>query len=295
MKAPKLFKERPPLSPDRAAVLAGIEEKERLGGEAFFENVENDPDHPPLTPDMVDYLCKKPASKLRRRMAYAMRARMSKMAKAHYNMQVVGEENLKGLENTGLIFTSNHFSPFESEIVRMASLKVGGKHRFHAVTREGNFFMEGPFGFLLKYCDTLPLSQDVGTMRLFSRAVSTLLEEKAHILIYPEQSMWFHYRKPRPLREGPFRIAAKQGVPVVPCFVTLHDCGDWEENGMPHVHYTLHILPPLFPDPEKSVRENSREMLSRNQALTRQVYEETYGVPLTFSYNEHDGGFLGEE
>ncbi len=278
-----LLTERPPLAPDRAAVQAKIAAYERQGGEAFFRDVEDDPPSHPLAPEDVDYLCRRFKTKCRRLRAVAMRARLSRVMRKYYNMKVEGAENLAGLRDIGAIFTSNHFGCFENEIVRMASRMAPGKHRFYSVIREGNYFIEGPLGFLLKYCDTLPLSSCMHTMGHFNAAVSTLLSKKAHILIYPEQAMWQNYRKPRPLRSGAFHIAAKNGVPVVPCFVTMKSCGDYEANGVEHVHYTLHVMPPIYPDPSKSVRENAEAMRAANEALTRAVYERVYGIPLRYT------------
>ena len=40
------------------------------------------------------------------------------------------------------------------------------------------------------------------TMKKFFKAVSTILGRGEKILIYPEQAMWWNYRKPRPMKDG---------------------------------------------------------------------------------------------
>jgi 1-acyl-sn-glycerol-3-phosphate acyltransferase len=279
MKESKTLTVRPPLSPDRAAVQAKIEEYERLGGEYFFCDVEDDPPHPTLEPNDVDYLCRRFKTKCKRAYAHYLRYRLTRFAKRHFAFKVEGAENLEALRDVGAVFTSNHFSPFDSGVVRMASRMTPGRHHFYSVVREGNYFMSGTYGTLLKYCDTLPISSSIHTMGQFNAAVSTLLSRHAHILMYPEQAMWLNYKEPRPLRDGAFHLAAKNGVPVVPCFVTLSECGDYEQNGTPHMHYTLHVMPPIYPDPSKTVRENAVAMRRANEALTRATYERVYGRP----------------
>ena len=281
--------------PDRLAVLAKIEEYERLGGEYFFCDVEDDPPAPQLRPEDVDYLYRGYGKKVRRFGAIGLRNALAPtILKQMFDLKIEGEEHLKNLTG-GAVFTSNHFAPFENLCVREASRLVPGKHRFFCVIREGNYAMEGLFGFLLRNCDTLPLSSCLHTMANFNRAVTDYLKEGAHILIYPEQAMWYRYRKPRPYRIGAFHIAAKSGVPVVPCFMTSVDREELDGDGFPRRSYTLHVLPPIYPDADKSAKENAAWMRERNATLTRETYERVYGIPLTYGDGQETGDDFAEE
>ena len=153
MKLFRATKERPPLSPDRAAVRKKIEEYERLGDDYFSQNVEDDPPSRALQPDEVDYLCKKWGNKWNRMKARVMRRVMTHTGRKYYNIQVKGKENLRGLRHGGAIFTSNHFAFLENGAIEIASRMAPGRHRFHYVIREGNYFMDGTFGFLLQSPD----------------------------------------------------------------------------------------------------------------------------------------------
>ena len=55
-----------------------------------------------------------------------------------------------------------------------------------------------------------------------------------------------------------------------------------DEAGFPVQAYTVHILPPLFPDPTKGGRENAAAMREKNQLLWKEKYEEVYGIPLCY-------------
>ncbi len=283
------MKKPPAPSPERLRVLEKIEEYERLGGDYFFCDVENDPPHTTLMLEDVDYLYETPARKWGRMCATTIRTLFGKsITKGKFHLTVEGEEHLKGLTG-GAVFTSNHFGPFENLCVREAAKHAPGKHRFFCVIREGNYAIPGFLGFLLKNCDTLPLSSSAHTMAHFNRAVKQYLKEGCHVLIYPEQAMWYRYKKPRPYRIGAFHIAAKNGVPVVPCFVTFLEHNDLDSDGFPRLTYTIHIMPPIWPDKEKSPKENAAWMLERNAALTRQKYEEIYGIPLTYTTTPKPG------
>lgn len=53
-------------------------------------------------------------------------------------------------------------------------------------------------------------------------------------------------------------------------------------DGFPIQAYTVHIMPAIYPDPSKTVRENTEEMKNKNFALWKEVYEKTYGIPLSY-------------
>ena len=95
--------------------------------------------------------------------------------------------------------------------------------------------------------------------------------------------MWWNYRKPRPLKEGAYRFAAKNGAPVIPFFISMEDGERNDPNGFPIQLYTVHIMPAIYPDPQLSVRENCSAMRDKNYKMLKEKYEEVYGVPLSYS------------
>ena len=114
--------------------------------------------------------------------------------------------------------------------------------RLHKVIREGNYTnFPGFYGFLFRNADTLPLSSSNRTMVEFMKAVDVLLQKGDFILVYPEQSMWWNYRKPKPLKIGAFKIASRNKVPVIPIFITMNDSDIIGEDGFPVQEYTVNI------------------------------------------------------
>ncbi len=97
------------------------------------------------------------------------------------------------------------------------------------------------------------------------------------VLIYPEQAMWWNYRKPRPTKPGAFFYAAKFRVPIVPIFVTMQDQNALDQYGFPKQAYTIHVMPPIYPDENKTLRENEVSMQEQNRTLCREKYREVYG------------------
>jgi 1-acyl-sn-glycerol-3-phosphate acyltransferase len=157
----------------------------------------------------------------------------------------------------------------------------------YKVIREGNYTSFGGFyGYLFRHCNTLPLSSSLKGIKALNRAMTELFARGEKILIYPEQAMWYNYRKPRPLKSGAFHFAAKSGAPVLPVFITQRDTNRLDADGLPIQAYTVHYLPPLFPDLTKRASVNIRQLSEQNFAAWKECYEREYGIPLTYDTQE---------
>jgi 1-acyl-sn-glycerol-3-phosphate acyltransferase len=94
----------------------------------------------------------------------------------------------------------------------------------YKIIREGNYTSFGGFyGYLFRHCNTLPLSSSLSGMKALLGALKKLFARGEKVLIYPEQSMWYNYRKPKPLKVGAFSFAVKNNVPILPVFITLEN------------------------------------------------------------------------
>ena len=138
----------------------------------------------------------------------------------------------------------------------------------------------------MRNCRSLPLSSNPVVLRELFSAIKTILKKGNLILIYPEQSMWWNYRKPKPLKIGAFRFAAENNVPILPTFITMRDTKKRDGDGLKVQAYALHILAPIYPDPELSVAQNVEMMKAKNEQAWKECYEKTYGIPLTYITEE---------
>ena len=275
------------VSKERLEILERIEEYERAG--RFDEDVENDPESPELLPDDVDYLCKKFKSKVSRKIANFIGDRyfLDLIKKDILVIDgVTGEEYLSALKN-GAIVTCNHFSAFDNYIVFHCIRKALPKKYLYKIIREGNYTnFPGLYGFLFRHCNTLPLSRNRRTMMNFMSAVNALLKSGESILIYPEQGMWWNYKKPRPCKVGGFKMAYRAGVPVLPTFITMTDDTRLDGDGYPIQRHTLHIMPPIYPDATLGEKAGAEKMMNEAYALCKAKYEEVYGIPLVYAEEE---------
>ena len=270
----------------RQEVLNKIEELEREG--KFDVDAENDPPTIVLTPENIDYLRKKMTSKIKRVFANEVGERfLDNLLKNNKLIikEIRGMENLKNV-STGAIVTCNHFNPFDCFTIEKV-FRLSGKieeKKLYTVIREGNYTnFPGLYGFLFRNCDTLPLSSNKRTMVEFMKAVDTLLQKGDFILIYPEQSMWWNYRKPKPLKHGAFKMAVRNNVPVIPIFITMNDSNIIGNDGYPIQEYTVNIAEPIYPDENLTQREKTEKMLNKNFEIWKNIYEEFYGIPLEYT------------
>ncbi len=199
-----------------------------------------------------------------------------------------GMENIKGYKG-GAIITSNHFNPLDNTIVRETMLRAYHEGIF-IVSQESNFAMNGLLGFFMKYVDTIPITDNLSFMkRYFVPTLARLLKHGRKILIYPEQEMWVNYRKPRPLKRGAYYYAAQNMVPIISCFVEIETIpGKKTVGGFYRNRYTMHVLPMIWPDPAKSVRENSKNMMETDYQQKKDAYEKAYGKPLDYTFEPWD-------
>ena len=260
----------------RLKVLRRIEELEKQG--IFDKDVEDDPETIPLLPDDVDYLNKKSTSKIKSRIANGV-------AKRFLGELVRDNKLIIDKINSGAIITCNHFNPFDSfsieKVFRIAEMDKTKK--LYKVIREGNYTnFPGLYGFFFRNCDTLPLSSNAKTMVEFMKAVDTILQRKDFILIYPEQSMWWNYKKPKPLKDGAFKFAVRNDVPVLPIFITMEDSSIIQDDGFPVQKYTINIEKPIYPDKNLNKKQNINMMRDKNFDVWKNIYENFYDIPLEY-------------
>ena len=260
--------------------IAELEEKE-----LWHLDVEDDPETYPLMPDQVDYLNEKLSSKIKNKIANIAGARF--FDKMIANRQLIIKE-VRGIENFtavkgGKIVTCNHFSVGDNYAVWVALRAYMGGKMLYKVIREGNYTNPPkPFGLFMRHCNTLPLSSQAATMKKFLTAFKTLLARGETILIYPEQSMWWNYRKPKPLQDGAFALAVRNKTPIVPIFITMEDSDVLDPDGFFVQEYTLHILPAIYPDASLSGTEAKEKMKKENYGAWVAVYEKFYQTPLVY-------------
>ena len=267
------------LTPDRQKILELIKINELNNN--FNVDVEDDPEPIKLNPDDVDYLRVKLSSKIKTKIANILAKNFyeKKIKNKEFEIkQVIGLENFNTIKNQGAIITCNHFSPNDNYVVYRELLKNNLSKKFlYKVIKEGNYTAHsGTLGFFFRNCNTLPLSSNVQTMKKFIKSLDHLLKNGEKVLIYPEQSMWWNYKKPRPFKNGAFNFAVKFSVPVVPVFITMEDGNKILSDGSLSQKYTVNIGVPIFADETLSEKENVKIIMEKNFEFCKNTYQDFY-------------------
>ena len=269
---------------ERLEVLNRISEYEKAG--RFNEDVEIDPPAIAINPNEVDYINKKFSSKFLTIIANAlgkMFFRVLMMKKQLIIKEVHNIDRIKKIKS-GAIVTCNHFNIADNYVVYKTikpALKRG--HYLYKVIKEGNYTtFKGPLRLMMRHGNTLPLSSNIETMKKFWDGMDTLLKRGEKILIYPEQAMWWNYKKPRPLKVGAFRMAVKYNVPIIPTFITMKDSEYLDDDGFKVQELYVHYFPAIYPDEDLAANDRANQMMKKNYDLWVKKYEEFYQKKLEY-------------
>ena len=202
--------------------------------------------------------------------------------------EIIGIEKIP-TDLEGVIITSNHFGPLENTIIRHLTNKLK-RRKLNIISQTTNFAMTGPIGFLMNYANTIPISTEPRYLArdFLSVMKEKLVEKKEAILLYPEQEMWFNYRKPRPPKNGAFFYATKLNIPIISCFVEIVDKSEDDTDEFKKVKYILHVLDVLYPDQTKTSKENVEYLAEADYNLKKACYEKIYNKPLTYTFENSD-------
>ena len=210
--------------------------------------------------------------------------------KLNQSIQIEGLENLSNIQG-GAIVTSNHFNPLDNMAIRKV-IKKQYKKNIYIVSQETNLAMPGFLGYLMNSLHIIPLCKSPHFIdRVFRPELQKVLAKHNYVLIYPEEEMWFNYRKPRPCKRGAYQFAAEANVPILSCFVEIVDLEEDDNEEFRQVKYIVHVLKPIFPNPQLSARENGKAMAALDYQQKVEAYEKAYHKRLddTFSFEDIAG------
>lgn len=234
-----------------------------------------------------DTLREKPINKAKRIAARKLANEFTKIY--NKNTQIIGIENVENF-NSGAIITANHFNPADSTAIRHLTNKLKKTSKLDIVIEEENIFLTEDFGILTNYCNTIPISKsDIYLKTKFFPAIEKFLRQNHWILVFPEQEMWFNYKKPRPGKNGAYHLAAKYNVPIIPTFIAMYERpNEYDKDGFNKVDYKLYVMEPLYPDMTKSLQERKQELKDKDYKLKVEAYESAYGKKLDYTFENWD-------
>lgn len=209
---------------------------------------------------------------------------------------LTGRCSIDGIENlpdspTAFI-TGNHYNQFDVLLIGKLALKK--RQRLFIVVEASNLAMPHLISWAVRNFDSLPIDHDFHYLsRIFPKKLAQVLSKPGWILIYPEEELWFNYRKPRPLKKGAYYYAAKFNQPIISTFTEIQATSKRElfQRDFYKTKKILHILPTIYPNPDLKIRENMQRMAEIDYRQKKAAYEKYYQRKLTtdFSYEDIAG------
>lgn len=207
-------------------------------------------------------------------------------------IEIRNRQLLEKVVGTGYVIYANHTQPF-GDVVTPFVIN-GCKRRVHSIAHPSNLALP-VIGQFLPLFGVLPTPQTKPQYTRFLRAIKERLAQKGVIFIYPEQEMWFNYRRPRQPKRGAYLYAAQLQAPIISCFTEMIDRPELESEDFYRQRYRLHILEVIYPDEHLSVLENSRAMCQKDFELKKAAYERIYGKDWIAPFDQADiAGWRGE-
>ncbi len=221
-----------------------------------------------------DNLKKNPINRLKAEISRRIAEKKTK--EINQSTKIIGLENALSVKGAAII-TANHFSPFDNTVIRHLAMQCERNTPFHILVQEGNMFMKGSLGFLMKNCYTMPTSKNhLYTAKNLTPSIEKILKKDGLLLVYPECEMWFNYKKPRPHAIGAYYYAARFGVPIIPTFIGMEETDGYDSDGFRRLKYTLFVEKPIYPDDSIKERERAKKMKDEDERIKISLYESFY-------------------
>ncbi len=251
-------------------------------------------DDPVLTQEEIMKVIDKFYKNKKNKLIYSIRNRRAKNTlnsvyfKEKKRIKLEGLNNIKKLNlNNGAIITCNHFNQLDSFCAKKLADKLNKK--LYMVIEDTNLMLPGSLGFLMNYLDVIPINKSPNYIsHVFLPELKKILDAGHLVLIYPEEEMWFNYRKPRPCKRGAYQFASQLNVPIISCFVEMIDTNYKNTDDFNYVNCIVHILKPIIPDKNKSDRCNSIHMANIDYIQKKEAYRKAYGKKLDYTFDYSD-------
>ena len=246
-------------------------------------------DDPILTDEEIDKLIDKYYKIKKNKVKYKIDKKASEVLIEQFTKDVVKNIEFEGIENLknikgGAIITGNHYSPMDTMPIKKLIKKVFNKE-IYIVSLASNLALKAPLDFIVNHENIIPLKNSVEYLTTkFKPELYDKLHNGELVVIYPEENMWNNYIKPRPCKRGAYQFATEANVPIISLFTELK-----EDNGI--IKYIVHVLKPIYPNKELSVRQNSINMAKIDYEQKIESYEKAFNKKLdyTFSYKDIAG------
>lgn len=204
-------------------------------------------------------------------------------------VQIINDSHAALSQIASAFVTCNHYN--QLDILPINKLALREHKRLYFWTEVNNLVMHFPIGLMVRNADVIPVIASVSYLsKVMPLKQKSIFTRHQWILVYPEQALWFNYRKPRPLQRGVYYFAAKMRQPIIPCFAEIRDLKSTEffHRDFHKTRVILHVLPVIYPDPKLSLNDDVSRMHELDYQEKVAAYEKAYGKKLAYHFTEQD-------
>ncbi len=168
----------------------------------------------------------------------------------YYLPKVKGRKNLKKIKNA--VFVSNHVFALDCAILDIYALPFKRPY----IVADKNSFSLPIVKPIIRSLLAVPIPEEIGPYKNFVKSLDRELQHGKSLLIYPEGSLWPYFPQVRPFKNGAFRFAVKNNLPVVPIVLSFRK-PNWFYRmlGRRSPLITINILPAVYIDKDCNARE----------------------------------------
>lgn len=196
---------------------------------------------------------------------------LSIVNKIVYDLKIEGRENIKNLE-CGAISVSNHVLFLDCSMVGLA-LK---NKRIYYTSLESTYKM--PFvRKLIRFLRAIPIPEGIKNKENFIRAINKALKQGRIIHLYPEAALWPYYSKIRKFKNGAFKLAVENEVPIIPIVITFRNPSGIRRILKKKQDVTLKILKPIKNiNKDKTTKQNIEELKNQVHKVMELAMENNF-------------------
>lgn len=176
--------------------------------------------------------------------------------KCVYHVKVKGKKNVAALKKSGAVIVSNHIHPMD---IQMISTFVFGMRSVHWLTLQRN--MDLSVRFFIRNSGGVPIPEDHEQKKRCFAEMRELLRDGGLLHICPEGSLVELCNDIRPFKDGAFRFAFENRVPLVPITLRFEEKN---KNGKKyrHPHFVIDVAEPIYPTvPQDKIKEKARRVM----------------------------------
>lgn len=171
------------------------------------------------------------------------------LTKLLFGFEIKGKENLQQIKK-GAISVSNHVHVLDCAMIGLSMLP----RKIFFTASEAGFKMP-IVRHIVKLLNAIPIPSEISNKKNFVLAIDELLENNEIVHFYPEASLWPYYNKLRNFKNGPFDIAIRNNVPIIPMVYSYRKPTGIRKFIKSKPFFTLNILKPVYPNIELSRKE----------------------------------------